>query len=117
LLLFFMLFILIITFQLVENWNIDRIYITFLFSFWIGTSSRSFFKGTEMWKEETLLKVKFSQLQIMDILWKSLEDILNSFFVLFCELQKEKAMAQTTFVNSRGERKHILSISTLCWIH
>jgi hypothetical protein len=52
----------------------------------IGTSSRSFFKGTEMWKEETLLK-------------------------------KEMAMAQTTFVNSRGERKHVLSISTLCWIH
>jgi len=25
----------------------------------VGTSSRSFFKGIEMWKEETLLKVSF----------------------------------------------------------
>ncbi|KAI5425671.1 hypothetical protein KIW84_031477 [Lathyrus oleraceus] len=29
----------------------------------IGTSSRSFFKGTEMWKEETLLKKEMAQVQ------------------------------------------------------
>ena len=31
------------------------------FFLWPGTSSRSFFKGIEMWKEETILKVQFTE--------------------------------------------------------
>lgn len=32
-----------------------------------GTSSRSFFKGIEMWKEESLLKVSCSTCSLLDV--------------------------------------------------
>lgn len=42
----------------------------------VGTSSRSFFKGIEMWKEETLLKVSFifhqSKYVVADFMWELL---------------------------------------------
>lgn len=65
----------------------------------VGTSSRSFFKGIEMWKEETLLKVSF---YFPSMLWLLCCDT-ECFMWLFLK-QNEMAQQRANMVNSRGER-------------
>lgn len=69
----------------------------------VGTSSRSFFKGIEMWKEETLLKVSFifhqSKYVVADFMWELLNVLCG-----FVDKQNEMAQQRDNMVNSRGER-------------
>lgn len=82
---------------------VDADFSVLIYFLWPGTSSRSFFKGIEMWKEETILKVEFAEFLLSRCIIRGI-----SFAVLkSCSLfsQKEMVNRQETFVNSRGERK------------
>jgi len=53
-----------ITLNLIVSMHVDTDFsfiVLIHFFLWPGTSCRSFFKGIEMWKEETILKVQFTE--------------------------------------------------------
>lgn len=70
------------------------------FCFCIGTSSRSFFRGIQMWRVETILKVKISWLERMNMYCYNESIIVNSSFLVI--LQNETAK-QADLVNSNGD--------------
>ncbi|GAA0173150.1 ubiquitin-protein ligase [Lithospermum erythrorhizon] len=85
--------------------------IIFLF---IGTSSRSFFKGIEMWKEETLLKKALAEKQ------ESLADSLGEFLIdadyESLKPNDEKTELQTIMCNLDLKRILVLLLVWICFL-
>ncbi|KAL4368936.1 hypothetical protein GQ457_05G033080 [Hibiscus cannabinus] len=85
--------------------------IVLIITLFLGTSSRSFCKGIEMWREETILKVHFSycRAMFMKLNYLLLIFLTDAAYSPLCP-SEEKSTLQILCFNLRWKRLPVLAI-------